>query len=653
MVVGVRPIRFLVAAACTLSVALLVGLPSAFAIEARAAALTGHPAWGAENEPPSVLPEPRSPVGDPTKLIRQYANPPVFLLHSKPGSNKTIYLDFDGEVLTSTRWNETFKQSTLTVAEFDVDATPGLGDRERAWIYTMWLSIAEDMAPFDVDVTTERPSNDALTRSFNDPTFGQVITFTSTNLFPETNTATAWFGSFGTAGLNTGFVFTGEQPTQPNYYASLAAWAIGHSLGLPNRGAAGTAFYQGTQLWGPIMGAAWSNWNTQWSRGEYQGATNPGFDEIAVIRATLGTRPDDHPAGAVVRNFTTGPPERPEVKVFPESYIEQVGDTDMFEVFTDPGFLHITLDTSPRPNLMPRLRLVGPEGEIAAVTGLFGTSLTQGGLAPGWYRIEVSAAGRPVLGNEPAVSAYGSLGVYQLRINPYDQPFVASVSFSGFDDQAMEATWPAATTRSTGQQIRYEVTVCEVTCRYINAGAGTRLRFVAERRSGPVKLSIQAIDQFGNGRSLERVVMAPVLSRPDAPGLVRVVPTNEGRTLRIVWAAGQSYAPVMATGLEVSLRADSSYTQTVVVPPNASEVSIDTPSLGAWVDVSLRSRTDHPAPWDVSRNVTTLRVPLQRIEAPQAPPTSSTPGTSTPTRPTVPQTETPVSSTPRPSVPQA
>jgi hypothetical protein len=605
---------------------------------------------GAAAATPVLAEEPAPAMSDPTKIIRQHPNPPALLLHSKPGSAKTLYLDFDGEVVANTGWNQTFNQPTLTLAEFDRDGVPGLGEQDLDWIYSIWQGIAEDMSPFDVDVTTERPSQEALVRGSDIFSFGQIIIFTQTNLYSGTNTATAWSGSFGSFTSNPGFVFTSARPARPDYYTGLGAWAVGRSLGLPNRGDSSTAFYQGTSSWGPIMGAAWTNWNTQWSRGEYPGATNPGFDEIAQIRSILGSRTDDHPANTVERNHTVFQG----VRVFPESFIEQEGDVDTFETYTDTGFLRIHLEMAWRPNLNGHVRLFGPDGLIAeSPTDVWNTAIEQGGLAPGWYRIEVSGKGRAASGSDPGVSAYGSLGAYKVWANPNDLPIVSSVSFNAVEDQTMLATWSSATSRSAGQQFTYEVLICEPSCRTINVGSATSYRFVAQRRSGQVDLVVRAIDQYGNRYFFGTNASAQVLSRPDGPTLVRVIPTNEGRTLRIMWAGGEDFAPVLTTSLFVHLRGSDGSATTVTVRAGTPELIFDSAPLGAWVDVTLHSGTAFPAPWHTSRNVSTVRVPLQRIEVPQVPPTSSTPGTSIPARPTVPQTETPVSSAPRPSVPQA
>jgi hypothetical protein len=91
----------------------------------------------------------------------------TFFLHSRPSSKRKIYLDFNGQVLSGTAADGTY-------APFDTDGNPGtFSSSELATIQTAWKRMAEDYAPFDVDVTTEEPSVDQMTRtSLTDDTFG-------------------------------------------------------------------------------------------------------------------------------------------------------------------------------------------------------------------------------------------------------------------------------------------------------------------------------------------------------------------------------------------------------------------------------------------------------------------------------------------------
>ena len=87
----------------------------------------------------------------------------VWKLHSNPGASKILYLDFDGHDLTGTAWS---RHTPLIAPPCDWDGNPSsFSDVEKGHIESIWSSVAEDFAPFDVDVTTELQSEDQITRS--------------------------------------------------------------------------------------------------------------------------------------------------------------------------------------------------------------------------------------------------------------------------------------------------------------------------------------------------------------------------------------------------------------------------------------------------------------------------------------------------------
>jgi hypothetical protein len=92
------------------------------------------------------------------------------LYHSKPGASATIFIDVDGHVIEGTAWNNG-RAATLNAWPLDSDGNLGsFSASEQAVITGIWRRMAEDFAPFDVDVTTEEPS------SFNSRTCRCLIT---------------------------------------------------------------------------------------------------------------------------------------------------------------------------------------------------------------------------------------------------------------------------------------------------------------------------------------------------------------------------------------------------------------------------------------------------------------------------------------------
>jgi hypothetical protein len=80
---------------------------------------------------------------------------------SRPTSTKKVYLDFDGCITTDTAWNEDY-DLTITTPPYDIDSnTASFTTTEKANIIAIWRAVAEDYAPFDVDITTEQPGEPA------------------------------------------------------------------------------------------------------------------------------------------------------------------------------------------------------------------------------------------------------------------------------------------------------------------------------------------------------------------------------------------------------------------------------------------------------------------------------------------------------------
>ena len=78
---------------------------------------------------------------------------PVPVFHSLPGAPASLYLDFDGHF--EPVWGN---HHGVTTPAYDSDGDPALYDpAELAFIEDVWKVVAEDYAPFRVNVTTEQP----------------------------------------------------------------------------------------------------------------------------------------------------------------------------------------------------------------------------------------------------------------------------------------------------------------------------------------------------------------------------------------------------------------------------------------------------------------------------------------------------------------
>ena len=89
----------------------------------------------------------------------------TFTLHSNPGSTHVIYIDVDGQEVAGTAWNGGgLPAGDYPAWSLDGDPTT-FDDDERAAVQSIWQRVAEDYAPFDVDVTTEDPGAAAIERT--------------------------------------------------------------------------------------------------------------------------------------------------------------------------------------------------------------------------------------------------------------------------------------------------------------------------------------------------------------------------------------------------------------------------------------------------------------------------------------------------------
>ena len=91
---------------------------------------------------------------------------PEFQLASLPGADKTIYLDFDGHTTIGTSWNSAYGISTIVSPAYSTDSNYDTwSTAELQVIRDTWKVVAEDFAPWNVNVTTIDPGTEALRRS--------------------------------------------------------------------------------------------------------------------------------------------------------------------------------------------------------------------------------------------------------------------------------------------------------------------------------------------------------------------------------------------------------------------------------------------------------------------------------------------------------
>jgi hypothetical protein len=362
----------------------------------------------------------------------------TFFLHSNPTATKTIYLDFNGHITSGTSWNNK-TNPTLTTRAFDFDGNENVfSNAELERIQFIWQRVAEDFAPFGINVTTQDLGVDALANTGGrDNKWGvrAAIGGSYSDWYGSSAGGVAFVNSFGNAAAGPAFVFSKSLGGgNEKYTAEAISHEVGHTLGLLHDGTSSASYFQGQGTgatgWASIMGVGYYKNVTQWSQGEYNGANNKQ-DDLARISDTTngaGYRADDFGNSAATAKFLSGN----SLNQF--GIIETRSDTDWFSFSTGSGNVSLSINNACQawindgfgnysnsllagrsPNLDIAATLYGADGTLISssnpldnLTASFNLNLNAG-----TYFLKVDGVG---FGNplSNGYSDYGSLGQYLL-----------------------------------------------------------------------------------------------------------------------------------------------------------------------------------------------------------------------------------------------
>ena len=162
----------------------------------------------------------------------------AFMLHSKPGAANILYLDFDGHDVQNSIWNSGSGKAMHPMRPYSRDADYySFSQIEIDIIADSWRQVAEDFAPFDIDVTTQEPAafgsnvGHVLVTQKEDAD-GDLIYSCSCGGVAYLN---VWGNPYGFPGL----VFN----TSLRGVAEAASHEFGHNLSLYHDGVSGGAAY--------------------------------------------------------------------------------------------------------------------------------------------------------------------------------------------------------------------------------------------------------------------------------------------------------------------------------------------------------------------------------------------------------------------------
>lgn len=367
----------------------------------------------------------------PITLDAPFPYEQTFRLHSRPGSNRVIYLDFDGHVTSNTQWNTSYTGGQpINSAPYSLDADPTtFNQQEQDAIQYIWQRVAEDYAPFDVDVTTEDPGDAAIFRdSSSDLAFGTRAVISPTNFTGQSIGGIAYVGVFNRTGTiyKPAFVMTSGLGNNEKNIAEATSHEVGHNLNLNHDGTASTGYYQGHGDWAPIMGVGYYKPVTQWSKGEYPGA-NQLQDDLAVMQTYgIALIADDHGNVNSAATVLSG------TSISATGIIASRSDVDVFQFSTGSGNVTINLSAAPRgANLDIEARISDANGNVVATVNPAGlpASFNQY-LSAGVYYLTIDGVGAGDL--TTGYNDYASIGQYSitgtLPAPGSGQPPIAAVS---------------------------------------------------------------------------------------------------------------------------------------------------------------------------------------------------------------------------------
>lgn len=216
--------------------------------------------------------------GNKANAGNQFNGQNIYNLNSNPDSEFTIYLDFTGHTTVGTAWNTGGNEIV----------TPAYNSNFEL-MYQVWLQVSEDYMPFNVNVTTAEP--DAATLA-GPGCIRVCIGGSWQDWLGDSAGGIAYLNSFYWNNDTPCFIFANDLGSAKNI-AEAASHEVGHAFGLNHDGNPTAEYHPGANGWAPIMGVGYSQFLTQWSKGEYPGATNKE-DDLAIITQEIGYRADDH-----------------------------------------------------------------------------------------------------------------------------------------------------------------------------------------------------------------------------------------------------------------------------------------------------------------------------------------------------------------------
>ncbi|GAB5405833.1 MAG: hypothetical protein Aurels2KO_40640 [Aureliella sp.] len=353
-------------------------------------------------------------------------------LSSLPSATAKLFLDFDGHYEAS--WGS---YSNLVTPVYDTDGDQSsFSSEELSNIQEIWERVAEDFAPFNIDVTTVQPSvlaDNVPDDDANGVALRIAIGGSWEDWRGSSSGGTAYVDSYTSSVPNVAYVFSVNRSAgNPRSVAEVVSHEAGHAYGLRHQSlydASGTQLEEynpGVQDdWAPLMGQGASNTieTSIWYNGPNIYGPASYQDDLALLTRSqnqFGYRSDE-----VGNTISTAQPLSFDGQYWTASgIIETNSDVDVYSFSTDGGkhVFEVGADNI-APNLDAVIELRDASGSIIATDNPTDSRSARivSDLTAGDYFLFVTKT-----------ADYGFIGSYSVRgFEGSPGPRVASVSTTG------------------------------------------------------------------------------------------------------------------------------------------------------------------------------------------------------------------------------
>lgn len=213
------------------------------------------------------------------------------VLNSLPGATYSLYLSFIGSASSDNFYDATSQVTPV----FDRDSNPSsFSASELEWVNRIWRNVAEDFAPFNINVTTVPPAAGAKHLRAN-------IGGNYLDWYIDEAGGVSGIDTFRLTGNPNIFIFT-DGFFSAAHVADAVSHEAGHAFGLNHHsdwsgGVKVNEYAQGAGDWSPLMGGGYRTHTTWWNG---PGNTSPtalqdDLTRLASPNNKFGYRADDVP----------------------------------------------------------------------------------------------------------------------------------------------------------------------------------------------------------------------------------------------------------------------------------------------------------------------------------------------------------------------